>query len=781
MHDLEAGHVTEHDERQHQQSDDEGAGNHRREAFTHTALHERLAEGHTLRLQRLEMPHQADAVAHRERQHRDETEQRTEQEVAAAEQHGDEAAQQRHRHGGDGQQRQAPTAECHLDRQEDQHRSGGEVVVQRADRLAFRKMLSKHACVMFEREVDFLDAACHLARHRGDVGVIDVGADVDAPGYALAADHVHFGRGAHIGHVRQAYLVTRGRVDQQVADVLERAADVGLAHHDDVEHLLFLKQRAHSEALHERRSGAPNIARLQPIRTGPVEIDLDFDRSFLGDVFDARVRDALDLVEQLAHFFGLGPNDLLVVAVDANADAVLAAGQDFAHLLRQEGMDLAPAAGVVLQHLLHRLDGVFVVELRVDADPDLGGVDIGYFLRKDRPADMRRGAAHALDRLQLLHQRSGRAIHRVERCTRRALPLDDDVGLLELGQPGAFGNLPHHHADDHARGGQRQRRQRRTHGRVDDALAAVVEFFQQLRRAGVGQRSLRQQVEAECRRQSQRDRQRREHRNDVRPEQRLEERRRQPLHEQHRQRRDHDDRGGVEHRAAHLDRGAGNDGQRRLAAAVGARLAQPANDVVDAEDGVVDNHGHRQQQAGDDHHVDVAAARGEGPRRGQQRARNHDRSDQRAPPVAEQCPKPEDNEQVGRHHADAEVGGGALDERRGPIDVGVDLDALHAGCEFAQRRLDSRRDRGGVGAGELLDRQHQAGVAILEQRVADQRLVVFDDGRDFVQRDRGAVDRHLAERLGRSRRRDVPHAEALVWRVDEAARARRRRVQEGQR
>ena len=89
-----------------------------------------------------------------------------------------------------------------------------------------------------------------------------------------------------------------------------------------------------------------------------------------------------------------------------------------------------------------------------------------------------------------------------------------------------------------------------------------------------------------------------------------------------------------------------------------------------------------------------------------------------------------------------------------------------------------------AGARELLDDEEQAG-AVVDDRVADQRLVILDHVRDVR---RGGDRRRSVDRLDRELRpvggrdrQDVLDAEPLVGRVDEAAGAGGRRLEEGQR
>ena len=119
----------------------------------------------------------------------------------------------------------------------------------------------------------------------------------------------------------------------------------------------------------------------------------------------------------------------------------------------------------------------------------------------------------------------------------------------------------------------------------------------------------REQDQAERRRDRQRDQHRHQHRQPVGEHERPEERARQALQEE-----DRDDRHDVDHRrvgdrAAHLDRGVEHDPERRDVAALGARLAQASDDVLDVDDRVVDHHPDRDHQPGQDHHVDASCRR----------------------------------------------------------------------------------------------------------------------------------------------------------------------------
>ena len=470
----------------------------------HTTLHQGLTKGHALRLHHLEVPHQANPLTHTQRQHRNETQQRAQRKVAVTQDHRDKTTQQGHRHAGDGQQRQAPTAQRRLHHQEDQHRRCRQVAVERADGLALRKVLTHHQGVVLKRERDLLDAARHLARDTGHVTIGDIGPHIHPPRHALAPDHVLRRHGADIGHVRQPHLAALGCIEQHVADVADIGAHLGLAQHHHVKHLLVLEQRTHLDARHQGGRSAPHITRLQAMGEGLFQINLHFDGGLLLQRFDTRVRDALDLGQQRTHLFGLAAHDLLVVAVDAHADAVVTASQHLTHLLGQEGVDLALDAGIVLQHHLHRLYRVVVVGLGIDADPDLCGIDIRHLFREHRPTHMRRRIGHAFDTTQRLHQRSGGAVHRFERRARRAPPLHHHIGFFEDGQPGMLGRGPHQHTHHHPARRQHQGRQRRAQHAVQGLAASALKAGQQGRSVTRRQWHLSQQETGNGRRQGQR-------------------------------------------------------------------------------------------------------------------------------------------------------------------------------------------------------------------------------------------------------------------------------------
>src|SRR5947209_7642893 len=123
------------------------------------------------------------------------------------------------------------------------------------------------------------------------------------------------GRGddANPGNIAQAYLIAGLAVDQQVLDIIRISAKLRTSPDHDVEHLLLLEQAADSDAADQRRSGTANIAGLEAVCPGFIEVNFDIDRLLLGLWLDLRVLDAFNLSQGLPDLFSLGLEDLEVL------------------------------------------------------------------------------------------------------------------------------------------------------------------------------------------------------------------------------------------------------------------------------------------------------------------------------------------------------------------------------------------------------------------------------------------------------------------------------------
>ena len=80
----------------------------------------------------------------------------------------------------------------------------------------------------------------------------------------------------------------------------------------------------------------------------------------------------------------------------------------------------------------------------------------------------------------------------------------------------------------------------------------------------------------------------------------------------------------------------------------------------------------------------------------------------------------------------------------------------------------------GIGPGKLIDNEQEPR-AIVDNRITDQRLMVFYHCRDVAQMQGGVLfEGHLTEIGGRDNRRNVPDHQPLIGRIKVASRANHR-------
>ena len=160
-----------------------------------------------------------------------------------------------------------------------------------------------------------------------------------------------------------------------------------------------------------------------------------------------------------------------------------------------------------------------------------------------------------------------------------------------------------------------------------------------------------------------------------------------------------------------------------------ALLAQAPRDVLGAGDRRVDDHGDGDREPREGHRVEGLAEHVQHERRRHERERNRDEADQRRAPLEQEGGEDQREEHAGDQRRQREVVDRVLDEGRRPEDRRVGLHAAEAGPEIGERLLDALGDLESIGAGELLDHEEEA-VGVVHDRIADQRLVVHDDGGD---------------------------------------------------
>ena len=163
-----------------------------------------------------------------------------------------------------------------------------------------------------------------------------------------------------------------------------------------------------------------------------------------------------------------------------------------------------------------------------------------------------------------------------------------------------------------------------------------------------------------------------------------------------------------------------------------------------------------------------------------ERERDRDHADEGGPPVEEEQEQDGDDQQDAEQQGIAQVADRILDERGRTEDRGVDLDPRERRLEDRERLLDATRHVEGVRPGELLDDQQQA-LAVIDDRIADERLMPDDDVRDVA--DRGhpravGLDDDFARSWSSATGWTWRHGQSLVRRLDEPARPHRCAVRE---
>ena len=206
----------------------------------------------------------------------------------------------------------------------------------------------------------------------------------------------------------------------------------------------------------------------------------------------------------------------------------------------------------------------------------------------------------------------------------------------------------------------------------------------------------------------------------------------------------------------------------------GAVLAEPADDVLDVDDRVVDDHPDRDHEPREHHRVDRRAGGVEDERGCHQRERDRGQADDRRPPLEEERDEDEDHEQRPEQQRVGQVRDRDLDELGRPEDVVVHVDPRQAGPHLVERLVDPAGDVERVRPRELLDHHEQA-LVVVDHGVAEQRLVAPHHRPEVAELERRSVGvlpaRHGDARklLRREHRQHVMDAEPLVGGLDVAA------------
>ncbi len=207
--------------------------------------------------------------------------------------------------------------------------------------------------------------------------------------------------------------------------------------------------------------------------------------------------------------------------------------------------------------------------------------------------------------LQLLAALGGDPDHLGVRRPRGPEPVHQEVPLLEVRQQGLAEGGDGRRPGDHDDGETGEEQPGPVHETGQGSGVATLEQPDE-RRLPRPEGRAPQQQQRQGGGHGERHHHRHQDRQRVRQGEWLEEGTGQAVEEQHRHDGDDVDQGGVGDRAPHLHGGLEDDA-RTGAYAGGAVLPESTHDVLDVDDGVVDHHADRDDQAGEDHRVDGRA------------------------------------------------------------------------------------------------------------------------------------------------------------------------------
>ena len=141
-------------------------------------------------------------------------------------------------------------------------------------------------------------------------------------------DHVGDGDDADVGDLLEPHVPTAGRVDEQVLQIGHASQLLGRGPQLHVVGLAGLEEVAGLLARHQPGGRPPDVARLEAVPPGRLEVDLHPD---LGDVVlevHVVLADAGDLLQDGVDLLRLLPEHVQVLAEDADRDGIAGAGQD---------------------------------------------------------------------------------------------------------------------------------------------------------------------------------------------------------------------------------------------------------------------------------------------------------------------------------------------------------------------------------------------------------------------------------------------------------------------
>ena len=454
---------------------------------------------------------------------------------------------------------------------------------------------------------------------------------------------------------------------------------------------------------------------------GDVRLRLEGQIDHAGDVAHGRRRlfaEAAQHREIVAEYLDghIGPRarqHVVDAMRDRLADGDVGAGHERQPLSNLVEHDLARPPALAQPHVyLGRLHPLHVLVELGPPRPPAGGRHLGHL--QEKPLD---GAAERA-RLGQARPRQG---HRA----------DDQRALVERGQeraPQERGRSSSSSSRQQA--GRRQHRARAPQGAGQQPRVAAPHGGGQGRLAG-RRRAAGQQIEAEHRRQRQGHQQRRRQRDEVHQPQGLQQ---PPLDAGQKEDGQHHqphDQGGEDDGRADLAARFVHDAEPRAALRGGAArvLAQAPADVLDVDDGVVDQRAHGDGHAPEGHAVDGQPQRAQPDHRGQQRQRDGEQGDGPRPRAGEEEQGHRGHEQRAVAQRAGQVAHRELDEVGLPEQPRVELHAgRQTGLHVVEHAIELARQRQRVDVGLPVDAEDDGGPPVARSVPAAERGADLDRG-----------------------------------------------------
>src|SRR5215211_1287025 len=433
VQELVAGDRAENDKGQEGKSRCQGGDEDGPKLLLRPALNELGTERLSLvPLEVLEVLDEQDAVLRDDPQHPDEADQRAERECAAVGQRAERAAGEGQRQDRKRQQCQAEAAKGRL--QDEQDPDGCEDSEGHQPAPRGTSFLIEHLRVVLKRELSLLETPLHVAHNGAPTAAADVGCHIDIARDGLMPDDGGVRPDLYVCDVPQRHLPSVRRVDGKLANTGQAGAGLWSPPHHDVEDLLLLEEASDLDPCHQRGRGATNLARLDPVPLGRGEIDLHLQSRLLGGRLYARVADSLSVREDLAYLPRLRSEHLQVLAVHAHDQVFVCPRQHLFDSLLREGQYVESETGIAFDRLPNRGDRRVVIGPRLDADPELRGIDVDRLIRCHGAPHMRADVAHPRNRLELTADLIRDPGHLRKRGTGRAARLNQELRLLEGGR-----------------------------------------------------------------------------------------------------------------------------------------------------------------------------------------------------------------------------------------------------------------------------------------------------------------------------------------------------------